>query len=235
MNHSSADADAGRPDGGRAAVAGTPSRAGHSRESRNELRRIEAFADAVFAIAGTLLVLEIAVPHMDEAMQSGGLWPALQHLWPSIVAYLISFESIFVAWAAHHRYVSVLERSSKPFLYANGLLLLAITFVPFPTAVLAQYIVTPHANVAVMIYSATQLVLNLSFVVWFYCMFKPVRLLPDSWGPAVVRKIATQTLSGTVLYLGTTVASYWFPVTGLVVIVACQILWIVMSVSEAER
>jgi uncharacterized membrane protein len=223
------------PDGAWTAIAGAPSRAMHGVDSQKELRRIEGFTDAVFAIACTLLVLGIAVPHVGEAMQSGGLWPALRHLWPSIVAYLISFESIFVAWAAHHKYVGVLERSSKPFLYANGLLLLAITFVPFPTAILAEYIVTPYANVAVMIYSATQLALNLSFVVWLLCLFRPVRLLPDSWDSAVARKIVIQTLGGTATYVATTIASYWFPISGLVVIVACQILWIGMSVSEPEN
>jgi hypothetical protein len=60
---------------------------------------------------------------------------------------------------------------------------------------------------AVFAIACTLLVLNLSFVVWLYCMFKPVRLLPNSWGPAVVRNIVTQTLGGTVLYVGTTVAS----------------------------
>jgi len=71
-----------------------------------------------------------------------------------------------VAWAAHHRFVSALEWSSKPFLYANGLVLLAVTFTPFPTAALAEYIATPQRNAAVMIHSAAQLALNLSFVVW---------------------------------------------------------------------
>lgn len=202
--------------------------------THRELRRIEAFSDGVFAIACTLLVLEITVPYVDEAARPGGLWPALQGLWPSFLAYLISFESIFVAWAAHHRFLAVLERSSKPFLYANGLLLLTITFVPFPTAVLAEYIVTPQANVAVMLYSATQLALNLGFVVWMASMLRPVRLLPDTWGAAAVRKIIRQTLSGTAVYSGTTIIAYWLPYTGLVIIVACQVLWIVMSVSQAE-
>lgn len=203
-------------------------------DSHRELRRIEAFSDGVFAIACTLLVLEITVPYVDEAARPGGLWPALQKLWPSFLAYLISFESIFVAWAAHHRFLAVLERSSKPFLYANGLLLVTITFVPFPTAVLAEYIVTPQANVAVMLYSATQLALNLGFVVWLASMLRPVRLLPAAWGPAAVKKVVGQTLSGTAVYVATTIIAYWFPIAGLVVIVGVQVLWIVMSVAEAE-
>lgn len=139
-----------------------------------------------------------------------------------------------MASAAHHRFVSALAWSSKPFLYANGLVLLAITFTPFPTAVLAEYIATPQRNAAVMIHSAAHLALNLSFVVWVACIFRPVRLLPDSRGTAAARKVMTQTLVGTAVYVCTTVMSYWFPIAELVVIVACQILWIVMSVSETE-
>lgn len=89
-----------------------------------ELQRIEAFSDAVFAIACTLLVLEITVPHLEDVRRPGALWPALQAVWPSLVAYGVSFESIFIGWAGHHRALNVLERSSKAFLYANGLLLL---------------------------------------------------------------------------------------------------------------
>lgn len=122
--------------------------------SHKELQRIEAFSDGVFAIACTLLVLEFKVPHVEDMMRPGALWPALKAVWPSFVAYLISFGSILVAWAGHHRALNMLVRSSKAFLYANGLLLLTVTFMPFPTAVLAEYINTPQANIAVMFFSA---------------------------------------------------------------------------------
>jgi uncharacterized membrane protein len=122
--------------------------------AHKELQRIEAFSDGVFAIACTLLILEITVPHVEDIMRPRALWPALKAVWPSFVAYLISFESIFIAWAGHHRALKLLVTSSKAFLYANGLLLLTITFMPFPTALLAEYINTPQANIAVTFYSA---------------------------------------------------------------------------------
>jgi len=125
-------------------------------DPREELHRIAAFSDAVFAIACTLLVLDIAVPHLNDTMSPGDLWPAMKRQWSSFVAYLISFGSIFVAWTGQHRLLSLLTRSSKPFLYANGLLLLTVTFIPFPMAVLAEYIETPQASIAVMFYTAAQ-------------------------------------------------------------------------------
>ncbi len=206
----------------------------HDNNAHKELRRIEAFSDGVFAIACTLLVLEIAVPHLDDVTRPAALWPALKRLWPSFLAYLLSFGSILVAWAGHHRALSALVRSSKAFLYANGLLLLSITFMPFPTAVLAEYIDTPQRNIAVMSYSAAWLVTNLSHGVWWFSMFRPVRLLSPSVDRALVRRATIQMLCGSALYAGTTIAAYWFPVIAFLVIFASQAIWIILSVTDDQ-
>jgi len=201
-------------------------------ESHKELRRVEAFSDGVFAIACTLLVLEITVPHAAEVTRAGGLWPALKRLWPSFVAYLLSYASILVAWASHHRALNVLTGSSKAFLYANGFLLLTITFIPFPTAVLAEYINTPEANVAVMFYSGAWLMTNVGFNLWWLCIFRPVRLMPSRFSDERVRKTTLQMLSGMAVYTATTVISYWFPMTGFIIIFLSQVWWIAMSVGD---
>ncbi len=203
--------------------------------SPKELQRIEAFSDGVFAIACTLLILEIKVPHVDDMMRPGALWPALKAVWPSFLAYLLSFESILVAWSGHHTALSLLTGSSKAFLFANGFLLLTVTFMPFPTAVLAEYINTPQANIAVAFYSAAWLVTSMGFNVWWLCMFRPVRLLSTSVSKAAVRKTTIQTFGGSVLYAGTTIISYWFPVIGFSMIFASQALWIILSVGEDEK
>jgi len=203
-------------------------------DSRKELQRIEAFSDGVFAIACTLLVLEITVPHLEDVTRPGALWPALRAEWPSLLAYLLSFESILIAWAGHHRALNVMVRSSKAFVFANGFLLLTITFMPFPTAVLAEYINTPQANIAVTVYSAAWFVTNLAFNVWWLCMWRPVRLMSASISKKAIRKATTQMLCGTALYAVTTVVSYWFPITGFILIFASQVLWIVISIGEGE-
>jgi len=189
----------------------------------------------VFAIACTLLILEITVPHVDDMRRPGALWPSLKGVWPSFVAYLISFETIFIAWAGHHRGLKMLVRSSKAFLYANGLLLLTITFMPFPTALLAEYINTPQANIAVMFYSAASLATSVAFMVWWLTMFRPVRLLPASLSRAAAKTVTIQTIVGCVIYAGATVLSYWFPITGVIIIFSSQALWIVVSLNEDEK
>jgi uncharacterized membrane protein len=203
--------------------------------SHKELQRIEAFSDGVFAIACTLLVLEFRVPHLEGRSVPGALWPALKAAWPSFMAYLLSFGAILVAWAGHHRTLNLLVGSSKAFLYANGFLLLTITFIPFPTAVLAQYVNTPQANIAVTFYSAAFLALNLGFNMWWLSMFRPIRLMPASASNAAVKSATIQIFCGLPVYAGTTVISYWFPMTGLIIIFGLEVLWIVMSVGSNEK
>ncbi len=203
--------------------------------SRKELQRIEAFSDGVFAIACTLLVLEFKVPHMEDRSVPGALWPALKALWPSSIAYILSFGSILVAWAGHHRALNLLVGSSRAFLYANGFLLLTITFIPFPTAVLAQYLNTPQANIAVMLYSSALLVTNVAFNIWWLSMFRPIRLFPASASNAAVKRVTIQIFGGCLLYASTTVISYWSPIIGLMIIFGLQILWIIISVGIDEK
>ena len=202
--------------------------------SHKELQRIEAFSDGVFAIACTLLVLEFKVPHVTDRSGPGSLWPPLKAVWPSLVAYILSFLTILVAWAAHHRTLTALVGSSKAFLYANGFLLLTITFIPFPTAVLAEYINTPQANIAVMFYSAALLLTNVGFNIWWLSIFRPVRLAPVTLSEPMAKRVTIQIASGLLVYGGTTIVSYWFPITGLLIILGFQILWVVMSVGDDE-
>src|SRR6266545_2073227 len=112
--------------------------------------RVEAFSDGVFAIAITLLILEIRVPHVDH-----GLWAGLVALWPSYIAFLLSFAVILIMWVNHHELLRMVRAVNYPFLFANGFLLLTVTFVPFPTAVLAANLATPDAKAAVAFYCAT--------------------------------------------------------------------------------
>ncbi len=128
----------------------------------NETARLEAFSDSVFAIAITLLVLEIKVPTHEEAA-AYGLAKSLAALWPSYLAFLTSFITILVIWVHHHLIFLLIRRNDHLFLYLNGLLLLFVTFVPFPTALLAEYLLHPDAKVAANIYTATFLAISIAY------------------------------------------------------------------------
>lgn len=128
----------------------------------NETVRIEAFSDGVFGIAMTPLVIEIKVPG-PELVAEHGRAHALIALWPSYLAFMTSFATILAIWVHHHWLFSLITRNDHPFLYWNGLLLFFVTFVPFPTALSAEYLLHPDARIAANLYSGTFLAISLAF------------------------------------------------------------------------
>ena len=114
--------------------------------------RIDAFSDGVFAIAVTLLILEIRLPH---AGIEGGLWHGLVALWPSYFAFAFSFFVILVTWITHHDLMRLVRATNRPVQLANGCSLLYVTFIPFPTAVLAANLTGPDVRTAVAFYCGT--------------------------------------------------------------------------------
>src|SRR5262249_11394162 len=100
---------------------------------QSETARIEAFSDGVFAIAITLLILEIKIPQPAQ----GDLVVALLRQWPSYMAFFLSFAYIGIMWINHHRMFTLIKRSDDVLIILNLLLLFGVTAVPFPTAGLA--------------------------------------------------------------------------------------------------
>ena len=116
--------------------------------------RLEAFCDGVFAIALTLLIIDIKIPASEGIGTTRALWLALRHLGPSIFAFVLSFAIILITWVNHHRFFRLVNKSSGPFVYANGFLLLTVVFMPFPTGLVSEYLLTDHAAPAVVIYNS---------------------------------------------------------------------------------
>src|SRR3954471_2154145 len=105
----------------------------------SETTRVEAFSDGIFAIAITLLVLNVRVPLPDLTGHGSTLLPALLHLWPAYLGYLISFFTIGIMWVNHHSMFALIRRTDRYFLLLSVFFLLWIAVLPFPTAVLAEY------------------------------------------------------------------------------------------------
>ena len=132
--------------------------------AQSESARLEAFSDGVFAIAITLLILEIKVPTAEELHLVGGMWPALAHRWPSLLGYVISFGTIGVMWANHHALFDVIKKVDRTVMLANILLLMAVSFLPFPTAVLAEHLQEPDARTdATVFYGVCLIIVSLAF------------------------------------------------------------------------
>jgi uncharacterized membrane protein len=137
--------------------------------------RLEAFSDGVFAIAATLLVLELRVP--AESADLGG---ALLRLWPAYAAYLVSFLTIGIIWVNHHTLLEHCKSVDRRFLYLNLLLLIAVGIVPFPTALVGQYILSEHgATPALVVYGFGGLLIAIAFTGVFLYATHDQRLVGD--------------------------------------------------------
>ena len=175
---------------------------------RNETVRIEAFSDGVFAIAITLLVLGIKVPKAHELGADGSLGLTLLKLWPHYLAFVTSFITIFANWVNHHRIFSFIQRTDHPFLYWNGLLLLFITFMPFPTALLAEYLLHPEAKAAGAVFAGTYAAIAFAFKGLWYHASKNGRLLAQNVDNREIRQITMQYRYAPLLYLAAFALSF---------------------------
>jgi len=188
--------------------------------------RVEAFSDGVFAIATTLLILGITIPKVGE---TGDLFSALFALWPSYVSYLVSFLTIGVMWLNHHFLVGMFARVDRTLLMLNLCLLAVIAFVPFPTGVLAEYMVagTPQQLfVAAALYGSTMLLVTSIFVLLWLHVRRATVVLKNA---ALSRPIATRAVVfagfSTVAYLIAIGIGAFAPAVSLILFAAVAVLF----------
>lgn len=172
-----------------------------------DTNRLEAFSDGVFAISITLLVLEIKVPPLDTALGA-----ELLQLWPSYLAYVVSFLVIGAIWINHHAMFHHIVRVDGTLLLLNVLHLMLIAFLPFPTAVLAEAF---HRGmdepVAAAFYSGILTVIGIFVnVMWRYAAHRG-RLLSPHITTTKIRKLNRQYLIGPIAYAIATLIALVFP------------------------
>ncbi len=185
-------------------------------------RRLEALVDGVLAIAITLLVIEIKVP-LIHSEESSDLADALIDLWPSYLAYAVTFFVVGAYWINHHRMFFLLRGVDHTFLILNIFCLMAIAIIPFPNAVVAEYVTDPaHRGVATALYGLAMFALSLVFnIVWWYAERKG--LLRPEVDSAKVRKVLRSYGFGPVLFVIGTVVALWQPIPVLIVFLVVPI------------
>ena len=164
------------------------------------LGRIEAFSDGVFAIAITLLVLEIHVPEGSRRTGSGG---PCSTQWPAYASYVVSFFVIGIIWINHHAVFDHLARADRPLLFLNLLLLLFVAVLPFPTNLLATYMQEGGADerVAAIVYAGTMTGMGAAFgALWSYAS-RHGRLLGETLSPTEVSRLTRRFTIGAPVYL----------------------------------
>jgi len=203
--------------------------------NEKETTRVEAFSDGVFAIAITLLVLEIKVPKIDIHMTNRQLFTSLVNLWPSYFAFLLSFAAVLIMWINHHGFFKYLKTINSKFLYANGFLLLMVTFIPFPTAVLAEHINSPAANVSAAFYCGAMVLVSVAYnVLWFTTAYKRA-LVKDEISDALILKIRNAYWFGFFVYLLSFIISFFYAIAGLLICISLWIFWIILDYNNTGR
>jgi uncharacterized membrane protein len=194
----------------------------------SETFRLEAFADAVFAIAITLLVIEVRLPPHEEVLRIGGVGPALLSLWPSYVGYLTSFIIIGIMWANHHNLMKLVDRIDHGFIILTLLLLLCVAFLPFPTAVMAEHLADPDAHeraVAVAFYCGCFTVTAFFYFLMWWHAARGRRLIASHVSDDAVRAITRAYVPGSFLYLTATLLAFVHVGLSLAIVIGLALLY----------
>lgn len=171
--------------------------------------RTELFSDAVFAIAITLLILEIRLP------ENGPLARSLLALWPSYVAYAISFLVVGAIWLNHHLMFAKIAKVDTTLMILNLLMLMAVAFLPFPTAVLAEAMHRGEdENIAAAFYGGTLTVGGLFVNLTWHHAVRSRLVVPDLT-ERDVRRVSRRYIVGPTIYALASLLALFLPIAAL--------------------
>jgi len=193
--------------------------------------RLEAFCDGVFAIALTLLIIEIKVPSSENINTTNDLWLSLKHLLPSIFAFLLSFTVVFITWVNHHAALKLVNKSSSSFIYANGFLLLTVVIIPFPTALLGEYLFTDHAAPAVVLYSAIDGLQAIGWILLSRAALKPNLLTKNEKSTLVMRGNHRNGYFALATYALCAIIAFWFPLAVALLLSVIWLGWLIYGIN----
>ena len=188
-----------------------------------ETIRLEAFSDAVFAIAITFLALDLRT----SGEEGVPLREELADLWPAYLAYVLSFLTILIMWLNHHAMLLWVHRVEGKLMVANGALLLLVAAVPFPTTVLGEHLGSGEAALATLLYACLFLAITLAFGwVWLTLAAERRRLAPNL-RPDEVRHTARFLVVGAIGYAIAAALAFVAALASLAVTIAMAGYWLV--------
>jgi len=192
---------------------------------------VEAFSDGVFAIAITLLILIIEPPSSGQ-----NLGHELVRLWPSYLAYAVSFLTIGIMWVNHHTVMAQISHVNRTFLVINTLFLMVVAFIPFPTHLLSEYILKPEAaKAAAFVYGITGTLTAVFFnILWRYAA-SGRRLIRANASPRTVDGISRSYLPGPFLYATATVVALANPYISAGLYAALALFYVIESSFFGDR
>ncbi len=193
--------------------------------------RVEAFSDGVFAIAITLLVLDLHVPEPG----SGTLAHELLAQWPSYLAYVVSFMTIGIIWINHHAALSRLRSVDHSIMIWNLVVLLTVGILPFTTSLMATYLKESSGeSVAAAVYGASYLLMGLAFTgLNGQILLRRPELLKDRIDPATGRRTLHFAMLGLLPYLAATALAFVSPYITIAICAGCAIYYSLPVASRA--
>lgn len=204
-----------------------------------ETSRVEAFSDGVFAFAMTLLVLDLKVPHPPADATAGRWWlfSALFDLWPSFLAFALSFGTILIMWINHHGLFKHVGRVSNGLLFGNGFLLLVVTSIPFTTAVLAAYLNKPGANAAAVFYCGAFVLISVAynFLFWAVRSHRASDAIGKPAHEAAIARIGRAYRLGFLLYLVAASVAVFSALGGLAICLSLWPMWAMLDYGHTKR
>jgi uncharacterized membrane protein len=191
--------------------------------------RLEAFSDGVFAVAITLLVLEIHVPGGEH------LWHQLKEEWPSFASFFVSFWVIGIIWVNHHGVLDHLKRADRPVLYLNLLVLMTVVFIPFATALIAEHLKSgADEQTAALVYSGAFLALAIAFgALWTY-IARHREQLGVELSDEAVRRTSLTFLIGNPFYAVAVIFAFISPAAVLVIITLLAVYYLIIGIRSPE-
>jgi uncharacterized membrane protein len=190
------------------------------------LARLETFADGVFAIAATLLILNVDVPQLGAHT----LAHELTRLWPAYVGYAVSFGTIGIIWVNHHTVLQQLRGADRIFLFINVVFLLCIAFIPFPTRLLATYVRTGDGSAAAVAYGITLTATAVFFnLMWRYAIGSGGRLLRPDADRRVVAGITRSYRPGVPMYAAATIVGIFQAEVSAALFTAIALFYVLSS------
>ncbi|MCD9615326.1 TMEM175 family protein [Chryseobacterium gleum] len=194
-----------------------------------ETLRIEGFSDGVFAIAVTLLVLDLHFPEENSIQNGNDLLVFLKNQWPAFLAFILSFFSIFIMWVNHHKIFKQIYSRNSAIMFANGLILFLVSAVSYPTALLARYFDGEASSVVVALYTGIFVLINLAYNLLWFLATRNKKLLRPGITDVDIKKIHNNYLYGLPIYVVALILSFWIPAVSLMIILGLWIFWALSS------
>ncbi len=202
-----------------------------------DTNRIEAFSDGIFGVAITLLALEIGISEKGahESITNQVFWQELIALWPKFFAYFNSFAAVLLMWMSHHKIFKLLNSTNTYVILANGLLLLIVALVPFPTKTVGEFIHTGAGAASIIFYTSYSVLISLSFCLLSLCIIKGGDRVASPENAVIIKKLQKGMFMGLLMNSAIFLMAFFAPYVALILNFCMWIFWAVLSHAAEKK